>query len=298
VMIAMLHRLSPKKEYILPLQKYHEFIRTRLQKADGTVLNGVDDAHCRPYNYPWVAWFHLEMYLTFKSKKYLVDAIDTLRAFYRIGHEFYAINIQVVKILSALKTAGMEGEYQELLGHFVRQGDFIIKRGVDYPSHEVIFEQSIIGPAVQFIYELYLVTKNGVYLDAVAPHLQCLEMLNGRQPDFHLNEIAIRHWDGWWFGKRPQWGDTFPHYWSTITANAFHRCWQATGDLNYLRRAKEIVMNNLCLFSEDGRGSCAYLYPELVDGELGRYYDPYANDQDWALVHYLDIASDFSNLKT
>jgi len=296
VMIAMLHRLAPKNEYVLPLQKYHQFIRTTLQKDDGTVLNGVDDEHCRPYNYPWVAWFHLEMYLTFGKQKYLVDAIDTLRAFYRIGHEFYAINIQVAKMLSVLQAAGLTGEHHELLGHFVRQGDFIIKRGLDYPSHEVIFEQSIIGPAVQFIYELYLATKSSIYLDAVAPHLRCLEMLGGRQPDFHLNEIAIRHWDGWWFGKRPRWGDTFPHYWSTITANAFHRCWQATGNLQYLARAKEIAMNNLCLFSEDGRGSCAYLYPILVDGEPGRYYDPYANDQDWALVHYLDIASDFENL--
>jgi hypothetical protein len=120
-------------------------------------------------------------------------------------------------------------------------------------------------------------------------------MFNGDQPDFHLNDIAIRHWDGWWFGKRPRWGDTMPHYWSTITAMAFHRCWLATGMRNYLERAKRILLGNFCLFSEDGRGSCAYLYPQMIDGEPGGYYDPYANDQDWALVHYLDIAPDLGH---
>ena len=32
---------------------------------------------------------------------------------------------------------------------------------------------------------------------------------------------------------------------------------------------------------------CAYLYPYKIDGVKGQFYDPYANDQDWALVYYL-----------
>jgi hypothetical protein len=296
VLLAMVQREYPADHYKKALLKYYKFVRFKLQTPDAMVQNGVNDKHHRLYNYPWAAWFHLEMYLTLGDRKYLADAFDTLRAFYSFGHEFYAINIQVVKMLSVLAGAGMEKERKELFEHFLAQGDYIIRRGIDYPSHEVVYEQSIVGPAVQFLLELFLVTKDNRYLEAVSPHLRCLEAFNGKQPDFHLNEIAIRHWDGWWFGKRPRWGDTFPHYWSTITANAFHRYWQATGDLSYLKRAKMIVMNNLCLFSADGHASCAYLYPILVDGELGRYYDPYANDQDWALVHYLDIAPDFTCL--
>jgi hypothetical protein len=296
VMIAMLHQVAPRQDYVQPLVRYHDFVRNRLQTPDATVLNGVGDSRCRGYNYPWAAWFHLEMYLAFGERRYLDDAVDTLRAFYRLGHEFYAINIPVAKALAVLGQAGLKEQRQELLAHFVRQGEFIMARGIDYPAHEVVYEQSIVGPAAQFILELYLATRENAYLAAAAPHLRCLEMFNGRQPDFHLHEIAIRHWDGWWFGKRPRWGDTFPHYWSTITANVCHRHWQATGDLNSLARAREIIMNNLCLFSPEGRGSCAYLYPELIDGEPGQYFDPYANDQDWALAHYLDMARDLACL--
>ena len=173
--------------------------------------------------------------------------------------------------------------------HYRRQAEFIIKKGVDYPEHEVNYEQTIVGPAVTFLLEMFLTTREQKYLDECQPHLECLEAFNGRQPDHHLHEVAIRHWDGWWFGKRPLWGDVFPHYWSTVTAVAFQRYHQATGDDSYRLRAEKIVAGNLSLFSDDGSASCAYLYPLLVNGHPGKYYDPYANDQDWALVNYLTI---------
>ena len=47
------------------------------------------------------------------------------------------------------------------------------------------------------------------------------------------------------------------------------------------------LRNNLCLFFEDGKASCAYMYPYKIDGVKAEFYDPYANDQDWALVYYL-----------
>ena len=53
--------------------------------------------------------------------------------------------------------------------------------------------------------------------------------------------------------------------------------------LGYLLKA------NLASFSPDGRATCAYLYPRRIDGIPGRYADAYANDQDWALVAYLDF---------
>ena len=114
-----------------------------------------------------------------------------------------------------------------------------------------------------------------------------MEAFNGNQPNFHLNEIAIRHWDGYWFGKREMWGDVFPHYWSTITGAAFYYYYLCTGDVTYKERAENIVRNNLCLFFENGAASCAYMYPKKVNGVQAEFYDPYANDQDWALVYYL-----------
>ena len=44
-------------------------------------------------------------------------------------------------------------------------------------------------------------------------------------------------------------------------------------------------------FFEDGKASCAYVYPYRVNGVRAGFYDPFANDQDWALVYYL-LAND------
>ena len=59
------------------------------------------------------------------------------------------------------------------------------------------------------------------------------------------------------------------------------------GDEDYRRRAEDILRNNLCAFSADGRASCAYLYADEINNQPGRFWDPYANDQDWALVWWL-----------
>jgi hypothetical protein len=49
-------------------------------------------------------------------------------------------------------------------------------------------------------------------------------------------------------------------------------------------------MNNLSSFRPDGSATCAYLYPDVVNGEPGRFADPLANDQDWALVLLMQAA--------
>lgn len=103
-------------------------------------------------------------------------------------------------------------------------------------------------------------------MDGAQRQLLVLGAFGGLQPSFHLNDIAIRHWDGYWFGKREMFGDTFPHYWSTLKAVAFYNYALCTGDSVYLIRAENIVRNNLCLFFEDGRASCAYLYPSKING--------------------------------
>lgn len=61
---------------------------------------------------------------------------------------------------------------------------------------------------------------------------------NGQQPDDHMYEAAIRHWDGYWFGKRKLYGDTYPHYWSALTVNAYKEWEQITGQRPYGERAE------------------------------------------------------------
>lgn len=183
----------------------------------------------------------------------------------------------------------MENEHQLLLDDFKTIGDKFIANGVNYPASEVNYEQSIVAPALQLLAQVYLETKERRYLDEVKRQLPVVEAFNGFQPSFHLNEIAIRHWDGHWFGKYELFGDTFPHYWSTVTASVYHYYALCTGDTSYQKLAEEIVRNNLCLFFEDGKASCAYMYPHKVNGEKAHFYDPYANDQDWALVYWLQV---------
>lgn len=90
----------------------------------------------------------------------------------------------------------MTKEYKKLLSDFVKTGDVFIKNGLNYPAHEVNYEQSIVAPAIQFLAQLYLVTKDNKYLDEVKRQMPVVEAFNGFQPSYHLNEVGIRHWDG------------------------------------------------------------------------------------------------------
>ena len=186
-----------------------------------------------------------------------------------------------------LKYNGYETLADTLRDDFVKVANAYLKNGYNYPQSEVNYEQSIVAPSIIHLLQVYLMSKDKKYLDGAKTQLPLLEAFGGFQPTYHLNDISIRHWDGYWFGKREFWGDVFPHYWSTLTAVAYSLYADCMGDLSYKNRAQNIVRNNLCLFTEDGRGSCAYIYPYKVNGEQAQFFDPYANDQDWALVYYL-----------
>jgi len=99
--------------------------------------------------------------------------------------------------------------------------------------------------------------------------------------------VAIRHWDGFWFGKREQYGDTFPHYWSALTGNVLLRLHAITGEPAHAARASASLRGVLTLIFDDGRASCAYVFPHCVNRRRTSGFDPYANDQDWGLYFAL-----------
>ena len=271
------------------LKKYATYYRTKLQDKNYKTNSRVTwKSKNRGYNYAWVSDFYFRMYHLTGDSQYARHGYGTLRALFRqFGHDFYCIDYPVVVGLDALQKAGMTAERDTLLAEFRKTGDGYVARGLNFPHFEVNYEQSIIAPAVQFLCELYIVTKEQKYLDGARVMLPALEAFGAEQPSYHMNEIAIRHWDGYWFGKRRTWGDCYPHYWSSITAGAYHYYYKATGDENYQRRAENIVSNNLCQFFEDGTASCAFVYPRRVNGEPAHYFDAYANDQDFALMFYM-----------
>ena len=288
VMLAKQYLLYKDEALKTSLLKYADFIHNRLQSEDYITYSSVDHkGRIRAYNYVWIADFYFYMYKVTADKKFAEYGYNTLRALYsRFGHGFYAIGIPVCLGLEVLKDADMRKEYKKLLKDFTESGDVMIKNGLNYPKHEVNYEQSIVGPALQVLTQLYLVTGQQKYLDEATRQMPVLDAFNGFQPTYHKHEIAIRHWDGYWFGKREMFGDTFPHYWSTVTGAVYHYYGLCTGDKSYQKRAEEVVRNNLCLFFEDGKASCAYLYPYKVNGIKAAFYDAFANDQDWALVYY------------
>lgn len=191
--------------------------------------------------------------------------------------------------MGELKKAGWQKEYDELLSLFVDHAEKLCEVGENYPASEVNYEQSIVAPAADVILSVYLLTGNRKCLEEGARQVKILELFNGMQPDYHLHEVAIRHWDGYWFGKRRYFGDTFPHYWSGLTGMVFKMYGEITGSSDWKKRGEASIRGVLPLFFTDGSASCACVYPMEVNGQKAGFYDPYANDQDWGLYDNLRV---------
>lgn len=278
-------------------REYYNYACTQLQDETGYVLNGPGDRGKRLYNWPWVMQLHVAtsaLNLTLggavSGLKPLERFMLTLENFYSEGgEELYAIGLPIYEGLRTLNASGDIRAYERALFLFQKHGQYIVDRGLDYPAFEVNFEQSIVAPAAVMLLELYRWTGDGKWLKAAELQLETLLRFSGKQPDYRVHDVAIRHWDGYWFGKDRMWGDVFPHHWSTLNAVALHHYGQALGEASYGRTAEDIIRSNMALFDQDGRGSCAWIYPTSVNGRPGHYADPYANDQDWALNHMLQI---------
>jgi len=302
VLIGRWLKDNPDPELEKSFIKYYEWVCTQLQESNGYVYNGPAEwEHWkRLYNWPWIMQLHLTaatLNLTLPESISSITPMQrfmiTVENFYSEGGSgLYAIGLPILEGLRALNASGDTDTLKRALSLFTGHGDFIAGRGVDYPPFEVNFEQSIVAPAATILLELYRFTGEESWLDAAKIHFKLLLGFGGRQPDYHLHDVAIRHWDGYWFGKDRMWGDTFPHYWSTLTAIAMHHYSVATGHASYEKRADSVIRSNLALFTPDGRGSCAWLYPLSVNGRGAHYKDPYSNDQDWALAHLLQIRAD------
>lgn len=273
------------------LRQYIAYVeREIVNMKTGEVCNdfGLDNSYKRLYNWPWYAALFVECYRLYEDAGFLTAACRILKTFYRNGgYRFYAIELPVLSLDHSLQKAGMEQERLEMWEWFIRHAETLARNGVHYPSHEVNYEQSIVAPAADILFQVYILTGKLAYLDEGKKHLHVLEQFNGIQPDYHLYETAIRHWDGYWFGKRKLFGDTFPHYWSALTGNVYALYAYITKDKSYAKRAQDSLRGVLPLFFPDGSASCAYIFPHCVNGKRASCYDPYANDQDWGLYFNL-----------
>lgn len=266
---------------------YREFFDAQRGQVYDTV--GRNEKHMRLYNAPWVSMLLTEMYKLTGDTKYLHEIMTLLEFYYANGGtKFYPNGFSIAETYNAFVHAGLDKAAERVKELFTSHVDNMVSNGTAYPKHEVNYEQTIVSPAATFVSEWAAVTGNEVYKAEAKKHIEILERFNGHQPSCHLNEIPIRYWDDYWFGKSMLAGDTFPHYWSCLTARSYNDYYKLSGDEKYRTAAEECMRNCLCLFTDDGKGSCAYVYPYRINGEKGRFYDDWANDQDFALYFALE----------
>ena len=274
------------------LTKYMTFVLREIVDVEtGEVFDGVrrNAKYKRLYNAPWVTMLFVEYFLLSGNKDFLTYTFCILEYYYEHGgYTFYPNGLAMEKTIDAFRKANMFEEEKKVLAMFRKHVDNIVKNGRLYPKHEVNFEQTIVSPAATFTAEMGFVTKESIYVEEAGKHIETIDLFAGQQPSFHLNEVPIRYWDDYWFGKSRMFGDNFPHYWCCLSARSMMAYYKCTGREKDKEIAEKIYRSNLCLFNDKGEGSCAYVYPYKVNGENGAFYDGWANDQDFGLYFYMD----------
>ena len=290
VFLAMMAQRGHKDEFLPPLQRYYRFVRNGLQDPDYSSWQCVArPSRARCFNYPWIIWFYLEMHRLTGESVYLDDMYGTMRRLFRgdITVSASMVAMPFWECIEALRKAGRKEDAEQALAWCVRMAEPMVSDSVDLKGIEVGMCPEKVSSGLNETLCLYALTRDERYLKASRRLMTWAEAICGRQPSWHCHDIGLHHWDGFWFGNRREWGDTLPHDWNGEMAQAFARYADATGEAGYRARVSGIADAMLGLFTDDGRGTCAWVYPNRVNGRPARFADSLANDQDWALVFYL-----------
>ncbi len=241
------------------------------------------DMTFRTYNYTFAMLFFTEMYLLTKEKNYAGVVAGICKRYVEKTGECNATPATV----EMLREAGFADDAEQIAREVEKYTRAIGEKGENYDSGEVSYEQWICATIFGQMCDYYLATKDEKVRGYVEDQRIRCQAFDGNQPHYISNSMPIRHWDGFWFGKYELWGDTMPHYWSLLSANAYFKYYQITGDVTYRERAKKIYRCNLSLIRDDGSAYNCYLVNEKSNGRPAGRYDPLANDQDWAFYHYM-----------
>ena len=298
------------------LNKHKAFIEREIfDKKTGRVSDGIhlDARGQRVYNYTWISTYYLEWYRLTKNVEDLKNAANILFYFYEIlnGAKFDgALCMEPVDICTCLEKEGLTEWKQRLVRNIEKQAECILANGLTCCNPEVksgTTHQTINGK-IFYLCQAYLLTGKEEYLAPIDSFLKATSAFRAFQPDFHINEMPLRYWDLYWFGKSKSYGDSMPHWISIITGEVNELLYQLGRGHRHHETAVNIVKNNLCVYMEDGFASEGYLYPYRVvqyssdpnyfnpnmppKVTYGHAYDNYANDQDWALYYATRILKD------
>lgn len=114
--------------------------------------------------------------------------------------------LPAAEMYETLKQEGMQDEALILYRELTEHGDWMLERSLSYQKAEVDYEQSIAAPAVDCLVQAYQVSGEEKYLAEAKKQLEVVKLFHAEQPDYHQFQNAVRHWDGYWFGKKKCWG--------------------------------------------------------------------------------------------
>lgn len=280
------------------IELYIQFLyREFFEETTGEVFNNISKSRdaLRLYNAPGVMLIFTEMYCYTKDEKYLDSILMLAKKYYSIGGEkCYSNAVAVKKTYHAFVTANRLDDAEIIKEFFGRHTQNMMNNGTSYPAHEVNYEQTIVTPTVNCLSQYgALCQDKEQYIQHAKMHVECLDRFIGHQPSYHLNEVSIRYWDDFWFGKSKKFGDTLPQHLSCLSARAFISYSELTGKTEYLKRAENCIRNCMCLIGDNGTGSASYVYPHYVNGKKGEFYDEWANDQDLVIYDALDMKAGY-----
>ena len=280
------------------LEGWGAFARAHLLDDSAAPRRGSQQHHVgiRLYDSPWLARFFLRRHRWARHDEDLELAARILERGLELGIG-RVLTIGFTEVLldvaTALEAAGQRERAERLREGLVCSAHHFVELGIDLPGHEVAYEQLMVAPLLSLLTGAYRLTGEAGLLEAIRERLPWLLAFSGPQPHARLHGIAIRHWDGYWFGQRRQWGDVFPpHYWSTLTANVLLRLPEELRTSETDRLAGAILRANMANYFPDGSATCAFVMPSSVDGAPAHSADPLANDQDFHLATWMQLEED------
>ncbi|WP_210505972.1 hypothetical protein [Naasia sp. SYSU D00057] len=275
------------------LEGWSQFARVHLLDGSAAPRRGSQDhSGTRLYDSPWLARFFVERFRWRRNPDDLELAARILERALELGiGRFLAIGYSeaCVAVADRLAEDGQTTRAQQLRNELVRSARYFIAMGTALPAHEVAYEQAMVGPLVSLLIDAHRISGDPDLLPEISTRLRWLLAFGGPQPHARLQGVAIRHWDGYWFGRRRQWGDVFPHYWSVLTSTVLARLPDPLRTAETEALAGTILRANMSNYFPDGSATCAFVFPTAVDGEAAHVADPLANDQDWHLAIWMDL---------
>ncbi|CAL9642750.1 hypothetical protein SUDANB145_06376 [Streptomyces sp. enrichment culture] len=279
------------------VEGWAEFARAHLLDDTLAPRRGSQAHHVgvRLYDSPWLASFFLEHHRVHRRPGHLETATAIIERAYALGagrHLAIGLSETVMDVANALDEDGQKERAARLREEIVRSAHHFIGLGDELPEHEVAYEHAIVAPLLNLLIDAWRITADPALEEEIAARLPWLLAFSGRQPHIRLHGVAIRHWDGFWFGQDRLFGDVFPHYWSVLTASALYRLPPRLRTPHTRHVARSSLLANLANYRPDGSATCAFVMPSTVDGRQAHKADPLANDQDWHLVTWLRLARD------